>query len=238
MSANRNYNGYALYNGIRLPALPETYKDTHPYMLVQRSAYVLCVDVGDFVVKNSASLYTTSAADVKRFTLQNGVWVHTDDFSWGANIGITAANSINWANYDILNTDGTVYLAASDVVLLYDCEISYYSISGEIPASKTVEGNDVDGYVLTEADLPTLSFDGYVFKGWSVNDKLVSVGDKIEGDVALLAVWEELITYDETSFQIGLIMGLLSGDANVTPSDTFDVDSFNKGYETGLALRK
>lgn len=50
----------------------------------------------------------------------------------------------------------------------------------------------------------------------------------------------ELITYDETSFQIGLIMGLLSGNGepSVTPADTFDADSFNKGYAAGRSLRR
>lgn len=62
-----------------------------------------------------------------------------------------------------------------------------------------------------------------------------------------IAVWEsgasevfpETVPYDETSFQIGLIMGLLSGNGepNVTPSDTFDADSFNKGYAAGRSLR-
>ena len=61
--------------------------------------------------------------------------------------------------------------------------ITYQSEKGNLPDSKQVE----DGYVLTEEDLPTLTADGYTFKGW---DK--AEGDVITEDTTITASWDKV----------------------------------------------
>ena len=73
---------------------------------------------------------------------------------------------------------------------------------------------------------------GYTLRDGIIDD--ISVWESGASDV-----FPETPPYDERSFQIGLIMGLLSnGNPSVTPAETFDADSFNKGYEAGRSLRK
>lgn len=59
--------------------------------------------------------------------------------------------------------------------------ISYSSEHGTAPEDKEVES----GYILTAEDLPTLTADGYTFKGW---DK--AEGDVITEDTTITATWE------------------------------------------------
>lgn len=60
--------------------------------------------------------------------------------------------------------------------------ITYQSEKGNLPDSKQVE----DGYVLTEEDLPTLTEEGYTFKGWDKTE-----GDVITEDTVITASWEK-----------------------------------------------
>ena len=66
-----------LYNGVKLPALPEWDKEKYPYAAMNLGA-------------NYGVLYL----------LDNALM----------------AKQFQWANFDILNEDGTLYLAASDPV--------------------------------------------------------------------------------------------------------------------------
>ena len=102
-----------LYNTVELPAVPADWnKETHPFLVVQNSRYLWMCDANTFYVNSSGGLWSSGTVNLKRYTLQNGVWVHTDDFTWGA-IGITSASGINWVSDDLPNSDGSIYLAAN-----------------------------------------------------------------------------------------------------------------------------
>ena len=92
-----------------------------------------------------------------------------------------------------------------------------------------------DGDTLIRDMIPCKNADGEVGMYDLVNG--VFYGNAGTGELIAGPVVAPL--YDELSFQIGLIMGLLSGnvDTSVTPSDTFDANSFDKGYRAGLGLR-
>ena len=109
-----------LYNGIQLPPVPDDWdEETYPYLIMQNSTYLWMYDANVFVVNAAGGLISTGNVKVKRYSLRNGIWVHTDNFEWGA-ISITSATTIKWSSIDILRVDGTVYLAASDLVPVYE----------------------------------------------------------------------------------------------------------------------
>lgn len=113
-----------LYNGVRLPGLPPrdakyrygyisngfagigrcyVYAETITYGVNENGYYSVIVPAGAGVT----GLYTngqwetpTVIAEDKSITVPNGSWL--------------------WANFDVLNEDGTVYLAASDPIPVYE----------------------------------------------------------------------------------------------------------------------
>lgn len=83
----------------------------------------------------------------------------------------------------------SVYIFLSLLLLFTSCKhspimytVSYESEFGTTPEAKQVE----DGYILTEDDLPTLSYEGYTFNGWSLIP-----GYTIYEDVTIKASWTQ-----------------------------------------------
>lgn len=115
-----------LYNGIELPALPID-KTAYPYVVI--SSYlggaiptipysvrafaakptVWEGDDGTFIVGNADE--TAGYCSSKYLTASGWNDVSTATGNGGVNSGI-----IKWSNFDIYNTDGTLYLAASEPV--------------------------------------------------------------------------------------------------------------------------
>ena len=95
-----------LYNGVELPAVPKT---EYPYeVIVQNNSS------GDYFLMADDEAFTASAdGDTVRlfpgvaYALENGEWVES--------VGRTNCKAI-WSNHNILNEDGTLYLAASDPI--------------------------------------------------------------------------------------------------------------------------
>ena len=79
-----------------------------------------------------------------------------------------------------------------------DDEPSKYTITyqtAQAAASKPDSKTVTAGYKLTEADLPTLSADGYAFGGWhngSESGEAVSAGFAVNKDLTLVAGWTEI----------------------------------------------
>lgn len=71
-----------------------------------------------------------------------------------------------------------------------DYTFTYTTEHGTAPGNKTVTVNVGESYTLIDVDLPTLSADGYVFKGWTANGVPVFAGNTIDGDIHLVASWE------------------------------------------------
>lgn len=112
-----------LYNGVRLPKLPEWDKETYPYAVIRyihnetNDYHLIClrkvVYVGTGVAykfKGSAGVYTSTIA-----TGTNGPW---SDLK-ALNVDFTVSPAI-WSNFDIIAEDGTVYLEASEPIPVYE----------------------------------------------------------------------------------------------------------------------
>ena len=113
---------FYLYNGVRLPALPDWDKERYPYAFI----YIVTLDgttgVHTLVVSSSSVMYydgngiiCPSANVGQRYTVSGEAWAtaaRSDDFY------IQRDNLIYtvWSNFDVLNADGSVYVAASEPV--------------------------------------------------------------------------------------------------------------------------
>ena len=113
-----------LYNGVRLPKLPEWDAVAYPYACIYQvyGEYVLaCMNVQ--CAYRTSTIGTGYVTIPHRkwctFSYRGGVWeaqavdVEINDY--------TSVNSeLYWANYDVSTTGGTLYLAASDPVPVYE----------------------------------------------------------------------------------------------------------------------
>lgn len=104
-----------LYNGVELPALPEWDKETYPYAViwiafVTNAIYLDILKEFDF---SSAGILHTTKED-SLFALCSGdSW---SEFKASTSDSQIVGSQIKWTNTDILNEDGSVYLAASDPI--------------------------------------------------------------------------------------------------------------------------
>ena len=131
---------YYLYNGVRLPALPEWDKKAYPYAYILKLSgaqlfIVLSIpfEYGtvtanyDGVITTTTGLYSYAPANTTGtavgYVSQGDSWITVGTDTWGGeNIGIyygfwdVGVEAI-WANTNINNVDsGTIFLAASDPV--------------------------------------------------------------------------------------------------------------------------
>lgn len=111
-----------LYNGVRLPKLPEM---AYPFMIIslnhstnEYAAYALSNEVhGE---KFGFQLYYMSAAPYDCYRVENGEWAFwfaQEDGNLNSN---PKTHTIVWADHDIIDADGSVYLAASEPVPVYE----------------------------------------------------------------------------------------------------------------------
>lgn len=120
-----------LYNGIRLPALPEWDRGAYPYAYIWQSAsdqtcYLSCSSV-PLVVYGADEYYLPSAdgEPMEAYRIVDGSWGFWYETTTSTSATNQIANALTkrplvWANYDISREDDTVYLAASDPVPVYE----------------------------------------------------------------------------------------------------------------------
>lgn len=110
-----------LYNGVELPALPEWDKSAYPYALIlytpifgiaQWTLYV----GSEIIYRQVTSGYQVGFSTCKTWTTSGKVWSARDDNAEETYIVSVGSSSLKWANFDVLNDDGSVYLAASDPI--------------------------------------------------------------------------------------------------------------------------
>ena len=139
-----------LFNGVRLPDIFSVYtpeqQETHPYATMVTStdadiethgrallAYLILSTMPLIRQKGSFIYYELAAAEdgsVFRYLINtvDGVtdedWKRDADkdgnYAAGDNVQAITLSTIRWANYDIYRDDGTIYLAASDPVPVYE----------------------------------------------------------------------------------------------------------------------
>lgn len=104
-----------LYNGIELPALPDYDSTTYPYAILQEAYgnYRFTVCASPIYVNTNGYIAVPTGASGANWELSSGAssWVNG---LYGASP--LAGFPIFWANYNVLNADGTLYLAASEPV--------------------------------------------------------------------------------------------------------------------------
>lgn len=101
-----------LYNGIELPQLPEWDKTLYPYAFV----YKIISSKYGLVVCNSQPYYNGDNVCIDGAGLMCGVSVDSDKWVAPHTASYKSYGSVFWTNTDILNSDGTIYLAASDPI--------------------------------------------------------------------------------------------------------------------------
>lgn len=113
------------YNSIELPALPDWDKEKYPYAVIY-SHDTTC----HLVVFQSPAAYgevgTNGNATLYGLQFGDSVSYKATDTAWKPSTAITRiviymgtlhmGYKLCWSNYDILNEDGTIYLAASDPI--------------------------------------------------------------------------------------------------------------------------
>lgn len=119
-------DGY-LYNGVRLPKLPEWDKSKYPYAKIHKftgGGYGLRISAEPCVLVDGGAAYPY-------FTYPNGEYLYSfytpGSDNW-TELEILTGNGANdqlcywltWANHDIVNPDGSVYLPASEPVPVYE----------------------------------------------------------------------------------------------------------------------
>ena len=129
--------GY-LYNGVRLPQLPDWDKATYPYAWISKGMYsdyyALAISTGACEYRswndkgNMYYLYpvnapiTVKAAYLYDGEYENGEWNFTWEKTYEENPVFSSAGLglPVWSNYDVKNHyDGTIYCAASNPIPIY-----------------------------------------------------------------------------------------------------------------------
>lgn len=115
-----------LYNGVRLPKLPEWDRETYPYVAmlnqVYRVVFIAYSDPMHLVLTSSSGGMSVGVKAGETF-LQIVYWTSNDtipDFEEKSLTYDYLLGTPDWANYDVQNADGTVYLAASEPVPVYE----------------------------------------------------------------------------------------------------------------------
>lgn len=118
-----NGNGFALYNGVKLPALPERDKEIYPYACITityTSTYLWVSTMPLHIASDSGDMVASADGEVARCIRQtSGEW--SSSFSTSTMTRgdvLISGNYLKWSNFDVLNDDGALYLSASDPIPL------------------------------------------------------------------------------------------------------------------------
>lgn len=114
-----------LYNGVRLPKLPEWDKEAYPYAVIYKN------NLGKYKLLCSANRIIESIDGTGQatgyFQIPDGDWLRTGysdgiwgDFAQHSGQELLTLYTLIWTNTDIHYADGTVYLAYSEPVPVYE----------------------------------------------------------------------------------------------------------------------
>lgn len=106
------------------------------------------------------------------------------------------------------------------------CQILYINEHGDTPVQKSVSYNSE----LTSNELPSLSYDNYVFDGWYIGNSKITEGYRIQSDITLTAKWKPIRYIDYE---------LNGGTNNPANPDSYSIDDneiilqdpIRQGYE-------
>lgn len=116
-----------LYNGVRLPKLPEWDREKYPYAVITYMAitaqYKLSVFSECEHYKNSAGKLLVGSQSASQEELSGYYAASLSDTEWHYADTPTRsafANDVKWANFDIQNEDGSIRLPASEPIPVYE----------------------------------------------------------------------------------------------------------------------
>ena len=121
-------SGKMLYNGVELPELPEWDKVAYPYACIAKiSGNYRAIFSQTILVHNATVNVTNVKSPNLRYELSNGEWVALSETG-----AFTIPGKQTWTSYDILNEDGTVFLAASEPVPVEDAFTKGYHVGAAL----------------------------------------------------------------------------------------------------------
>lgn len=116
----------AVYNGVKLPPLLEYDEEAYPYVHIADGVMYwfasaspvpwIIKEDGGAVVSKEHGVVSYKTSSLSKYGYKK--WGEWGDSSMAYDY--SAKIKPNWANYDVLNEDGTVYLAKSDPVPVYE----------------------------------------------------------------------------------------------------------------------
>ena len=128
-----------LYNGVSLPKLPEWDRETYPYVVMDLGVVLGTITISVYFVKEPKhlcfehveyeikSIYIEAGETFQRCTMNGKSYEELAEKEWNPIKEVTEDNGkyvrdycVKWANYDVLDTDGTVYLAASEPIPVHE----------------------------------------------------------------------------------------------------------------------
>lgn len=116
-----------LFNGVQLPPLPDWDKETYPYAVIHSA-----VSGGGYYLylhSDTPSVHVESSAGELWYGTPNATTISMHVYpsfetEWKYQLTYGGASAmlkqVVWANHDILNSDGSVYLSASDPIPVYE----------------------------------------------------------------------------------------------------------------------
>ena len=107
-----------LYNGVQYPPLPEWDKKTHPYVFIGHNFImtpILYVASEITHGYDDSGIWVVYGVRIATYDRTANAWTESDGAESYQNV-----SRIDWANFDVLNSDGSVYLAASDPIPVYE----------------------------------------------------------------------------------------------------------------------
>lgn len=133
VSTGKTLVGYS-YNGVVLPALPEWDKETYPYAVISELGllpgyYNLHVLGKDSYYFNSGGRYFGGSDEIKPvpgYQCTSNIYPFDE---WKELLFMDNANACAyenktiitvWSNFDMLNEDGTIFMAASEPIPVYE----------------------------------------------------------------------------------------------------------------------
>lgn len=121
-----------LYNGVQLPGLPEWDKETYPYALIVVNPEPFAVVPYTKVLASKFPFvwmdygFTAFANSSQTDSYVHSV-INEGETEWSEVITVSqngvstnGEETVIWANHDILNEDGSLYLAASEPIPIYE----------------------------------------------------------------------------------------------------------------------
>lgn len=106
------------YNGVILPALPEWDREMYPYAFIGHNFIMTPILYVASEITHGYDDYDYWVAYGVRIATYDGTanaWTESDGAESYQNV-----SRIDWANFDVLNEDGSVYLSASEPIPIYE----------------------------------------------------------------------------------------------------------------------